>query len=196
MGLRDCGDPRGVLVALMARSAEERRVQRCEYARRYREKHPDRVKACLQSWYARNRTKVRADGDRWRAENPEKLREQSLRRYASRPDRVGEINKKWKALNPEKVQEQDRRRKARIKGATVDGSVAAYWPALLRAYGGRCAYCAAPGKMTLDHVVPIALGGGHTATNVVPACAPCNLKKGTKLILPKPWASMEFQGLK
>lgn len=46
-----------------------------------------------------------------------------------------------------------------------------------------CQYCgsAFPTQdLTFDHVVPRALGGRTTWTNVVTACAPCNLRKGAK----------------
>lgn len=50
------------------------------------------------------------------------------------------------------------------------------WEALDKAFNGRCAYCARPGR-TIDHVIPISQGGAHALDNVVPACWPCNLSK-------------------
>ncbi len=46
----------------------------------------------------------------------------------------------------------------------------------------RCQYCGATGEMTFDHVVPRARGGRTTWENVVAACGPCNLKKGSKTL--------------
>lgn len=43
-----------------------------------------------------------------------------------------------------------------------------------------CQYCGAKGDMTFDHVVPRARGGKTTWENVVAACGPCNLKKGSR----------------
>jgi hypothetical protein len=49
---------------------------------------------------------------------------------------------------------------------------------------GRCLYCRA--KLTLDgrwhveHQLPRALGGGDDASNLVAACAPCNIAKGAR----------------
>jgi 5-methylcytosine-specific restriction endonuclease McrA len=43
-----------------------------------------------------------------------------------------------------------------------------------------CQYCGARHDLTFDHVVPRALGGVTSWENVVAACAPCNLKKGSK----------------
>jgi 5-methylcytosine-specific restriction endonuclease McrA len=54
---------------------------------------------------------------------------------------------------------------------------------LFAEYFGRCAYCPRPAE-TLDHVVPLALGGPHSAANLVPACNCCNTDKGdTPLIV-------------
>lgn len=44
----------------------------------------------------------------------------------------------------------------------------------------RCQYCGAKGDLTFDHVVPRSRGGRTSWENVVAACSPCNLKKGSK----------------
>ncbi len=42
-----------------------------------------------------------------------------------------------------------------------------------------CQYCGRSGlDLTVDHVIPRHMGGGHTWTNVVAACAACNHRKG------------------
>ena len=43
-----------------------------------------------------------------------------------------------------------------------------------------CQYCGSKGDLTFDHVVPRASGGVTSWQNVVAACSPCNLKKGSK----------------
>ena len=45
-----------------------------------------------------------------------------------------------------------------------------------------CQYCGARGDLTFDHVVPRAAGGITSWQNVVAACSPCNLKKGSKAL--------------
>jgi 5-methylcytosine-specific restriction endonuclease McrA len=45
--------------------------------------------------------------------------------------------------------------------------------------GFRCQYCGSTGDLTFDHVIPRARGGRTTWENVVAACAPCNLRKGS-----------------
>lgn len=54
---------------------------------------------------------------------------------------------------------------------------------------GTCYYCGtptAPGKLTMDHLVPVARGGKTSKGNVVTACKPCNNHK--KQMLPIEWA--------
>ena len=45
----------------------------------------------------------------------------------------------------------------------------------------RCVYCGSGKELTFDHVIPRAHGGETTWENVVAACSPCNLRKGSKL---------------
>lgn len=45
-----------------------------------------------------------------------------------------------------------------------------------------CQYCGSPGDLTFDHVVPRARGGRTSWENVVAACAPCNLSKGSRTL--------------
>ena len=55
--------------------------------------------------------------------------------------------------------------------------------ALFARDGWRCVYCgSAGGRLTLDHVIPRSRGGDSTWENVVTSCAPCNLRKGNRLL--------------
>ncbi|KAL5058935.1 hypothetical protein RYX36_030539 [Vicia faba] len=45
-----------------------------------------------------------------------------------------------------------------------------------------CQYCSSHENLTIDHVVPVALGGEWTWENLVTACFKCNSKKGRKSI--------------
>ena len=53
---------------------------------------------------------------------------------------------------------------------------------------GRCHYCgtAVPHKdLTMDHLVPLAMGGRSTRDNIVPSCKDCNTKK--RSMMPLEW---------
>jgi 5-methylcytosine-specific restriction endonuclease McrA len=44
-----------------------------------------------------------------------------------------------------------------------------------------CAYCGAPAEHA-DHVTPLARGGLDCLENLAPACARCNLSKGSQTV--------------
>lgn len=49
--------------------------------------------------------------------------------------------------------------------------------------GERCCYCGQPAAiLEIDHVIPVARGGGSDDGNLAVACKPCNRAKGTKLL--------------
>ena len=52
---------------------------------------------------------------------------------------------------------------------------------LLEKWGRRCAYCQKTGvPLQIEHLVPRTRGGSNRVSNLVLACAPCNVKKGTQ----------------
>ena len=68
--------------------------------------------------------------------------------------------------------------RARKRGATISDFTHNQWLRILAAYNGLCAYCGKKFKeLTQDHVIPLSKGGNHTASNIVPACTPCNSRK-------------------
>ena len=46
----------------------------------------------------------------------------------------------------------------------------------------RCQYCGSAHDLTFDHVVPRSKGGTTCWENVVAACSPCNLRKGSRTL--------------
>lgn len=45
-----------------------------------------------------------------------------------------------------------------------------------------CQYCGARDDLTFDHLLPRSRGGQTTWDNVIAACSPCNLRKGSKTL--------------
>ena len=64
----------------------------------------------------------------------------------------------------------------------VKDLTAQQWEAILVRFGNACVYCGCKTDITIDHVIPPSRGGGHTADNVVLACASCNSAKGTRTL--------------
>lgn len=88
-------------------------------------------------------------------------------------------NRRWNKENPDKAYQKKLRRKMRIAKVQSDLTLD-QWNAIVRMFGGRCAYCGAMGKkLTRDHITPISKGGADTVSNIVPACMPCNSSKHT-----------------
>jgi 5-methylcytosine-specific restriction endonuclease McrA len=57
------------------------------------------------------------------------------------------------------------------------------WLLVLSLYGEACVYCGSTeAKLTMDHIIPLSLGGLHEATNLAPACHQCNCSKGTRIV--------------
>lgn len=87
--------------------------------------------------------------------------------------------------HPEIKADAQHRRRARRNGAAINDLTRSQWRAIKAAFGNRCAYCGEHfERLTMDHVISLSKGGGHTASNVVPACRPCNTPKYTKHMVP------------
>ena len=54
--------------------------------------------------------------------------------------------------------------------------------ALFARDGHRCQYCGDTSRLTVDHVIPRSRGGSSGWDNMITACAPCNLRKGDRLL--------------
>jgi 5-methylcytosine-specific restriction endonuclease McrA len=77
------------------------------------------------------------------------------------------------------VTKQQRRRA--WKAGSGGTHTTAEWMAKLAAFGHRCAYCGRGDvELTRDHVKPLRRGGTNSMDNIVPACRPCNSRKGAR----------------
>lgn len=106
----------------------------------------------------------------YRQANPSKVREFNTRQREARL--------RYQRKHPEVGQAVRGRRRARKAGNGPNDLTPSQWRAIKLIYGNRCAYCGLElQRLTMDHVVPIREGGAHTASNIVPACKPCNSSK-------------------
>jgi len=55
------------------------------------------------------------------------------------------------------------------------------WQATVAHFDDRCAFCGGPWCL-VEHATPVELGGGTTADNCLPACAPCNVRKANRIL--------------
>jgi hypothetical protein len=110
-----------------------------------------------------------------RARRNASMRAYMRRRRAREPGYAAEMRRRWRAANPAKYAAA----KARERGATVIDLVEPL--DIFRRDDWTCYLCG--GKVTaadasLDHIVPIARGGQHTADNLACTHRECNYAKG------------------
>lgn len=183
-----------------------------EQKRKWREKNPEKSREAFRRWVRNNPDRVKERQIRYAKQSLE-------RRLAWRklhPDRDKAAQARWRAKNKEKLRQQRKDRTEEFKSRphewakyrlrmthnltthrarqrTSEGShTLQQWLARVEFYGWRCVYCSKPlvvGTLTKDHRLPVSKGGIEWASNLVPACQPCNSEKGNRKvprILPVP----------
>ena len=53
---------------------------------------------------------------------------------------------------------------------------------VMKAHGAACLKCGSPDDITMDHVLPIVMGGTNEACNLQPLCYTCNQAKADLFI--------------
>lgn len=127
---------------------------------------PDDLDGLFQAWRrhntARRKAFVRAQLRKWHAQHPSESRG-------------------WARQNRESIRTSAQGQRAARLHAAINTFSVAEWQWLIERFESRCAYC---GKictgLTPDHVLPLSRGGNNSLGNIVPACGPCNLRKGAR----------------
>ncbi len=163
-----------------------------EYDARWRAANAEKIRESQTRWRAENTEKLRAYQTQWRSENSEKLRAYQAQWRAENPEKVREYEVKWRSENPVSYRDGTIRRqgerRARKAGNPVEQGINA--SALLESQGGMCYLCLEhidlslqyphPASLSVDHVLPISKGGGHTWDNTRACHLGCNFAKGSK----------------
>ena len=140
---------------LSEQQLEERRRKRSEY-------------------YHLNKESEAANNKRWRDKNPHYVSPWKK----NNKDRINATRRLWRANNPDKVYAKNHNRRIKV---TLTPFPALEWKDRLDRFGDYCPYCDTKGhKLTLDHVIPITLGGTNDIWNLVPCCISCNCSKNNK----------------
>src|SRR4051812_41948245 len=147
-------------------------------------KDPEKHKAAMRRWYAKNREREQTKRRNWHADNRERSRELGRDYYASHRESVIERNTAWKKDNLDKSREHARRsahkRRASLRATFPGDSLTDEWVSILE--GDRCSLCGGPGEV-IEHIQAISKGGGNNWDNLARACAPCNRRKYNKSLL-------------
>lgn len=149
-------------------------------SRAYNAAHKEEVRARCRAYYAANKAESAAKHRAYYAAHQVELAARSRAYIAANKVERAAYQRAYRLAHPEQIATKDARRRARKAGASVNDLTAAQWREILAAYGHRCVYCGRKmQRLTQDHVIPLAKGGTHTFSNVVPACRSCNAKKYT-----------------
>lgn len=126
----------------------------------------------------KNRLRMRE----WRKSeaNAELDRERCRNSYWSHAEKRKAAVKKYRYENPGKLKEWYLNYHARKKknGGTITEK---QWKELCDKYDNKCLCCGRSDvKLTLDHVIPLTMGGSNTIDNAQPLCVSCNSSKGNR----------------
>lgn len=135
------------------------------------------MNAARNKWNQENPEKRKAANKSWDERNPDKIREKSLAWRNRNIERARENARRWKKNNPDKNARIEQKRRA-VKAMVVIG----HFPTLselIEIYGAACMYPDCENtNLTVDHVVPLAMGGVHDGSNAQILCGFHNSKKG------------------
>ncbi len=102
----------------------------------------------------------------YRDTNREALNAKRREKYAEDPTTVKRYVHKRRTL------------KANCEGEFTD----LQWKVLLSLCGSKCLRCNSDRDITVDHIIPLSLGGSNSIQNIQPLCRSCNAWKHIKII--------------
>jgi 5-methylcytosine-specific restriction endonuclease McrA len=165
-----------------------------------------RARELRAAWELRNKDKVAVSRQRHKAKHREAIREKDAVYRAVRRDQDSARTRAWYLANREHVAELARKRheaepearrakkhNRRAKVSLAGGSCSpTEWGKILKRYNHTCPGCGeTEEKLTVDHVVPVALGGTSNPDNLQPLCRRCNSRKGKKTVRYEPWGNAQ-----
>jgi 5-methylcytosine-specific restriction endonuclease McrA len=138
-------------------------------------------KAAAREWYVGHREVTLLRAKARAAADPEGRRAYLGAYYLKHRAVILSQAKAWRHANPERWRASHRivQGRRRARQVTVANDLTRQeWSSIVEYFGSQCAYCLRSDQpITIDHIEPIARGGPHSASNVVPACRRCNSSK-------------------
>lgn len=178
------------------------------YAREYGQSHQEERSERFKRWYGANRERNIARVVKWRNDHLEyRLAYEHARNIAIPPEKRAAYYRTraargyfraWAILNIDRRRAADRRYKQRHpesrriqwykRMSIIRATAGAYRMTradIIARDGAICYLCGIEfphNLLTIEHVIPLSRGGGHTPDNLRVACGPCNSRKGAKLL--------------
>lgn len=158
----------------------------------YKKRNPEKFALSKRQWREKNPEKSKAATSAWTAANPERARASIKRWCSENQDRVKENQALWAANNRESRNSSERNRRARKQESEGQHSRADI-ERIFEMQKAKCASCVkrlhvdGVNKYHVDHIKPLALGGGNGPENLQMLCPGCNRRKSAKD--PLDWAN-------
>jgi 5-methylcytosine-specific restriction endonuclease McrA len=158
--------------------------------------NPDRVKEITSKSKKKRRLKLTVE-ERKQKDKEEWSKRKSTMSFEEREKRRIRSNTYYQEHKSESRLKQSRQKSKQTRRSSESNTECTLtikeWEEILIRYNYRCAYCKEEfpkEQLEKEHFIPVALGGGYTKDNIIPSCAPCNRKKGKKLLneIPMPLA--------
>lgn len=153
------------------------------------ERNADRVKERAAGRYRKKADAIKAAAKEWASLNKvrrKEIAEKSAEKNRSRKNEQQRIaNREFYRLYPDVAREEGRMRAAIRRSRAVEAGInikRSDWRALIDFFEtGVCLYCKTYGhKLTMDHWIPVSLGGKTEVGNLIPCCKSCNSRKSNK----------------
>jgi len=123
---------------------------------------------------------ITAQCKEWQSSNRERMNEWRKGWRKSNPDKQKAIDRRSYLKNKERVHAKTRNREA-LKRNSAGSHTAKDIRTLLAKQKGKCPNCFVKlDKYHVDHVVPLAKGGGNGPDNLQCLCPTCNIRKSDK----------------
>jgi 5-methylcytosine-specific restriction endonuclease McrA len=116
----------------------------------------------------------------FRLNNRDSIREYDKKYRLKNLDRIRKRARKNRLAHPERNRNDVGIRRSR---KLSNGVFKISSKELKNLYSSPCFYCGSTDSIQADHVIPVVKGGVHSIGNLVPACAKCNLSKGSKFLI-------------
>lgn len=178
-----CGEEKPLDCFGVCRRARDGKQSRCKPCHvsgvvASQRRNPKERKEANRRYYRNHYEKVRAYGKKYSHSkyyaNIYENRERA--RLARATEHSKALARAWNASPAGQVSRANKKARRRL-AIGVDSVSVTQWTATVAIFGGQCAYCGSQKKITADHFVPLARGGKHSISNMVPACLSCNSSK-------------------
>lgn len=160
---------------------EVRRAYGQAYNKRYSQENRETINLKSKDYYYATPEKQKARKKAYRLAHLEEIREKNRLYHLANLDKSRANTRLYQKRHPDRICAKTKARRARKYNAPLNDLSHAQWLEIQASQNHRCYYCGkrCKGKLTQDHITPLAKGGSHTLANVIGACQLCNSKKWT-----------------